>query len=236
MRNRKSSRRVMAVTVTTAALAAVSTAGSLAHADSPASSGARSAQAVPCAKHLEADHTYHSQKPKQNLSWTYKTDAEGRPVSARTSQAGSAYSHLTPNPLGKCDALVGQWGGPGHTGARLILSHLGGESQRPNLVPVTASAGAILVKAMNNAAKSCANTPDYLLKYAATAHYKDNKGITPSRIDMRLDLLGPVGSPAAQGATVDLNFANKTYTKASATKLTSKLAKDLKAAGCTMAG
>jgi hypothetical protein len=225
----------MAVTVTTAALAAMSAVGTLAHASAAASAHTMAARAVPCVQHLQATHTYRTEEKKQGLLWTYKTDAKGRPVLAKTSQAGSTFSQLKPKPTNMCDVVVARWGGPGYTATRLIPSHLGGESHRADLVPVTKSADKILVKAMDDAAKACAHTENYLLKYTGTAHYK-NDGVIPSRISMRLDVVGPFGSPAANGATVRLDFANKNYTKASAKNLTTKFSKQVKAAGCTTAG
>ncbi|MGF0175763.1 DNA/RNA non-specific endonuclease [Streptomyces sp. Marseille-Q5077] len=217
MRNRQPKGRVLAVLAATASLAVMAGGGSSAYADSEA------AAQIPCAKYLQKKHTYRTDPAGPSLQ-TYKTDKLGRPASAGI-RVGDVDRDPKPS---TCETTVGEWGGPGHVGARLIPAGVRGAGHRANVVPVTKSADRIL-KAVERNTLQC-DASYKIVNLGVAAYYKKNdNGVVPSRFSLVLE----VKNRAIEfGRNVFLPFDNKEYTKAGERKLVDSFADQVKAMGC----
>ncbi|MFF3242905.1 hypothetical protein ACFYWY_04010 [Streptomyces sp. NPDC002870] len=215
----------------TSSLAVMAGAGSLAHADTGSPDGAQAAEVdvteaaaeIPCAKYLQKKHTYRTDPA--GPSWqTYKTDKLGRPALADI-RVGAVDRDSKP---GTCETTVGEWGGPGHVGARMIPAGVRGAGHRANVVPVTKSADRIL-KAVESETLQC-NADYKIVTLGVTAHYKKNdNGVVPSGFSLSLE----VKNRAIEfGMNSFLAFDNKEYTKAGERKLLDSLADQVKAMRC----
>ncbi|MFF8354856.1 hypothetical protein ACF063_15500 [Streptomyces chartreusis] len=230
MRDRQPTGRVLAVLAATASLAVMAGAGSSAHADTGSSDGAQAVQVnatgaaeIPCAKYLQKKHTYRTNPA--GPSWqTYKTDKLGRPADAEI-RVGAV--DRDPR-LGLCEAVVGEWGGPGQVGARMIPAGVKGAGHRANVVPVAKSADRIL-KAVERKTLRC-NAGYKIVTLGVTAHYKKNDdGVVPSRFSVSLE----VKNRAIEfGANSFLAFDNKEYTEAGERRLLDSLADQVEAMRC----
>ncbi|MGA5899209.1 hypothetical protein [Streptomyces venetus] len=217
MRDRQPTGRVLAVLAATASLAVMAGAGSSAYADSEA------AAEIPCAKYLQKKHTYRTDPA--GPSWqTYKTDKLGRPADASI-RVGAV--DRDPEP-GACETTVGEWGGPGHVGARMIPAGVKGAGHRANVVPVTKPADRIL-KTVGSKTLQC-NAGYKIVNLGVTAHYKKNdSGVVPTGFSLLLE----VKNRAIEfGRNSFLAFDNKEYTKAGERRLLDSLADQVKAMGC----
>ncbi|MGW5472538.1 hypothetical protein [Streptomyces chartreusis] len=230
MRDLQPNGRVLAVLAATASLAVMAGAGSSAHADTGSPEGAQALQVnatdaaeIPCAKYLQKKHTYRTDPA--GPSWqTYKTDKLGRPAHAEI-RVGAV--DRDPG-LGLCEAVVGEWGGPGHVGARMIPAGVKGAGHRANVVPVAKSADRIL-KAVERKTLRC-NAGYKIVTLGVTAHYKKNdNGVVPSRFGVYLE----VKNRAIEfGANSFLAFDNKEYTQAGEHRLLDSLADQVEAMRC----
>ncbi|MFJ9745476.1 DNA/RNA non-specific endonuclease [Streptomyces chartreusis] len=219
MRDLQPNGRVLAVLAATASLAVMAGAGSSAHADT----GSPDAAEIPCAKYLQKKHTYRTDPA--GPSWqTYTTDKLGRPARAEI-RVGA----VDRNPgLGLCEAVVGEWGGPGHVGARMIPAGVKGAGHRANVVPVAKSADRIL-KAVERKTLRC-DAGYKIVTLGVTAHYKKNdNGVVPSRFSVYLEAKNRA---IEFGANSFLAFDNKEYTKAGETRLLDSLADQVGAMRC----
>ncbi|WP_328869803.1 hypothetical protein OHT76_06605 [Streptomyces sp. NBC_00287] len=219
MRDRQPTGRVLAVMAATASLAVTAGVGSLAHADT----GSSAAAEIPCAKYLQKKHTYRTDPA--GPSWqTYKTDKLGRPASAAI-RVGAV--DRDPKP-GRCETIVGEWGGPGHVGARMIPAGVRGAAHRANVVPVTKSADRIL-KTVESKTLRC-NASYKIVNLGVAAYYKKNdNGVVPSRFSLLLEVKN---RSIEFGRNSFLAFDNKEYTKAGERKLLDSLADQVKSMGC----
>lgn len=220
MRDRQPKGRVLAVLAATASLAVMAGAGSSAHADT---GSPEAAAEIPCAKYLQKKHTYRTDPA--GPSWqTYRTDKLGRPAHANI-RVGAV--DRDPKP-GACESTVGEWGGPGHVGARMIPAGVKGAGHRANVVPVTKSADRIL-KAVESKTVQC-NEGYKIVNLAVTADYKKNdNGVVPSEFSLLLE----VKNRAIEfGRNVFLAFDNKEYTKTGERRLLDSFADQVKAMGC----
>ncbi|WP_328440802.1 hypothetical protein OHA71_34695 [Streptomyces sp. NBC_00444] len=217
MRNRQPKGRVLAVLTATASLAVMAGAGSSAYADSEA------AAQIPCAKYLQKKHTYRTYPAGPSLQ-TYRTDKLGRPANAGI-RVGDVDRDPKPS---ACETTVGEWGGPGHVGARLIPAGVRGAGHRANVVPVTKSADRIL-KAVERKTLQC-NTSYKIVNLGVAAYYKKNdNGVVPSRFSLVLEVKN---RDIEFGRNVFLPFDNREYTKAGERKLVDSFADQVKAMGC----
>ncbi|MFJ8636398.1 hypothetical protein [Streptomyces sp. NPDC093568] len=217
MRDRQPTGRVLAVLAATASLTVMAGAGSSANASSEA------AAEIPCAKYLQKKHTYRTDPA--GPSWqTYKTDKLGRPAHASI-RVGAV--DRDPKP-GACETTVGEWGRPGHVGARMIPAGVKGAGHRANVVPVTKSADRIL-KAVESKTLQC-NASYKIVNLGVAAHYKKNdNGVVPSGFSLLLE----VKNRAIEfGRNSFLAFDNKEYTKAGERRLLDSLADQVKAMSC----
>ncbi|MFE7165928.1 DNA/RNA non-specific endonuclease [Streptomyces sp. NPDC057616] len=179
--------------------------------------------AIPCHKYLKKAHKYRS-------ILTYDTDDEGRP-----SGAVARNLKLKDRPRNDCQTKVGSWGGAGHDGAHLIAASLNGTTQRANLVPTTEIVNRTIMKAFENQAKKClkTNSPHHLQvnNYGVTVYYPRDRGVIPNKITMVMDVAR--AGTDNNGHFIEMDFKNIKYTRGGAHRITNKLAKDVKAAGCT---
>ncbi|WP_328429205.1 hypothetical protein [Streptomyces sp. NBC_00443] len=231
MRDRQPKVRVLAVLAATASLAVMAGAGSSAHADTGSPDQAQAAQVsvteaaaeIPCAKYLQKKHTYRMDPA--GPSWhTYRTDKLGRPA-----HADIRVGAVDRDPKsGMCETIVGEWGGPGHLGARMIPAGVRGAGHRANVVPVTHSADRIL-KSVGSKTQQC-NAEYKIVTLGVTAHYKKNdNGVVPSGFSLLLE----VKNRAIEfGRNSFLAFDNKDYTKADERKLLDSFADQVKAMSC----
>lgn len=230
MRDRQPTGRVLAVLTATVSLAMMAAAGSSAHAATGSPDGAQAAQVnateaaeIPCAKYLQKKHTYRTDPA--GPSWqTYKTDKFGRPA-----HADIRVGAVDRDPkLGLCEAVVGEWGGSGHVGARMIPAGVKGAGHRANVVPVTRSADRIL-KAVERKTLRC-NAGYRIVTLGVTAHYKKNdNGVVPSGFSVSLEAKNRA---IEFGSNSFLAFDNKEYTKAGERRLLDSLADQVEAMRC----
>lgn len=137
---------------------------------------------------------------------TYRTDKLGRLTNAGIRVGGV---DRDPKPSA-CETTVGEWGGPGHVGARLIPAGVRGAGHRANVVPVTKSADRIL-KSVERKTLQC-NTSYKIVNLGVAAYYKKNdNGVVPSRFSLVLEVKN---RNIEFGRNVFLPFDNKEYTKA----------------------
>ncbi|HEX4816913.1 MAG TPA: DNA/RNA non-specific endonuclease [Nonomuraea sp.] len=142
-----------------------------------ASSAVPAADAAPCERFLEPNHTYRANRH------TFVTDVRGRPVEALAPALADRAASRT-----SCQGTVGDWGGRGDwNGGHLIAASFGGVGKRYNLAPMQGrQINQGLMKRVEDGARACLEDAGEVSDYRVRLHYPDDSTVVPDTIRISL--------------------------------------------------